>query len=98
MRQALLEGGFIYLDPSGATYLRDKRVIGVGIDGLGIERVQPGHETHKILMETGSVIMEGLQLQDVPEDEYLLVAVPLKVIGAEAAPVRALLIKEEGLL
>ena len=96
--QALLEGDYIYLDPSGAAYLRDKRVIGVGIDALGIERAQPGHETHKLLMKAGIVIMEGLQLQDVPEDEYLLVAAPLKVIGVEAAPVRALLIKEEGLL
>ena len=36
--------------------------------------------------------MEGLRLKDIEEREYLLVAAPIKVIGAEAAPVRAVLI------
>lgn len=89
----ILEDKFIYLDKSGAEYLREKKVIGVGIDALGIERSQPDHETHKALLGAGIVILEGLRLGDIEEDEYLLFAAPLRVVGAEAAPVRALLIK-----
>lgn len=90
----ILEGEFIYLDKTGADYLKNKRVQGVGIDALGIERGQPEHETHKILLGAGIVILEGLRLKEVEEDEYLLVAAPINVAGAEAAPVRAVLIRQ----
>ncbi|SDG22926.1 Kynurenine formamidase [Thermoanaerobacter thermohydrosulfuricus] len=86
---------FVYLDKSGAQFLKEKGVIGVGIDALGIERNQPEHETHKILLGAGIVILEGLRLKDVEEGEYFLYAAPLKIRGAEASPTRAVLIKEE---
>jgi len=89
----ILEDEFIYLDRTGAEYLKSRRVAGVGIDALGIERSQPEHETHKILLGSGIVVLEGLRLKEVEEDEYLLVAAPILIAGAEAAPVRALLFK-----
>jgi arylformamidase len=73
----ILEGEFIYLDRNGAEYLRSKNIKGVGIDSLGIERNQPRHETHKILLGAGIVILEGLRLKDVEEGEYLLAAASL---------------------
>lgn len=91
--QDLLQGDFIYLSHSGAEFLKAHAVVGVGIDSLGIERGQPGHETHKTLMGADILILEGLRLQDVPEGEYQLIALPLSIPGAEAAPVRAVLIK-----
>jgi arylformamidase len=87
---------FVYLDKEGAHYLREKKVIGLGIDALGIERAQSDHETHKILMGEGIVIIEGLALKDVPEGEYILIALPLKIKGGEASPVRAVLIDKLG--
>jgi arylformamidase len=90
----ILEGEFIYLDKTGAEYLRSKNIKGVGIDALGIERNQPEHETHKILLGAGIVILEGLRLKDVEEGEYLLAAAPINVVGCEAAPVRAVLIEQ----
>lgn len=88
----ILEKDFIYLDKAGAKYLRDKKIKGVGINSLGIERDQPGHETHTMLFEAGIVILEGLKLDEVDEGEYFLFAAPLKIKGVEAAPVRAVLI------
>src|SRR3989338_1831672 len=41
---------FVYLDISGAKYLSEKKIALVGIDALGIERNQSGHETHKVLL------------------------------------------------
>lgn len=84
---------FVYLDKTGAEFLAEAEVAGVGIDALGIERNQPEHETHTILFANGIVILEGLKLKDVPAGEYLLYAAPLNIVGAEAAPVRAVLIE-----
>ncbi len=86
------EDSFIYLDESGAQYLRDKKIKGVGIDSLGIERNQPGHPTHKLLLGSDILILEGLRLAEVNEGEYFLIALPLKVDRAEACPVRAVLL------
>ena len=65
----------------------------MGIDALGVERGQPGHETHLALMNVHAHIIEGLRLADVKEGRYELIALPLTIAGAEAAPVKAILIE-----
>jgi len=89
----ILEGDFIYVDESGAQYLRDKKIKGVGIDSLGIERSQPEHPTHIKLLEADIVILEGLCLKEIDEGEYFLFAAPIYLPEAEAAPVRAVLLR-----
>jgi arylformamidase len=84
---------FIYLDESGAEYLKDKKIRGVGIDGLGIERAQENNPTHKILLSNNIIILEGLRLKEIIEDEYEMYCLPLKIDKVEASPVRAILIK-----
>lgn len=86
------EFDYVYLSESGATYLKEMGVKGVGIDALGIERSQPDHETHRILMDEGIYILEGLRLEAVVEGIYTLVALPLKIRGGDGSPVRAILI------
>ncbi|GMB07724.1 cyclase family protein [Thermolongibacillus altinsuensis] len=85
---------FIYVAEDAAQYLADKKVRGVGIDALGIERSQPGHPTHKTLFGSGVIVIEGLRLKDVPEGEYFMVAAPLKLVGTDAAPARVLLFED----
>lgn len=85
---------FIYVHISAAEYLAEKKVKAVGIDYLGIERSQPGHPTHITLMKAGITIIEGLRLGHVSPGRYEFVALPLLVIGTEAAPARAVLIEE----
>ncbi|TXK89605.1 cyclase family protein, partial [Parageobacillus sp. SY1] len=82
---------FIYVAEDAARYLADKKVRGVGIDALGIERSQPGHPTHKTLFSAGVIVIEGLRLKDVPEGSYFMVAAPLKLVGTDAAPARVIL-------
>lgn len=84
---------FVYLEEKGAKYLKNKKVKGVGIDALGIERNQRDHETHKILLGNDIVIIEGLRLKDINEGKYLLCALPLKISNVEASPARAVLIE-----
>ena len=89
----ILESNFIYVDKSGAEYLAKLKIKGVGIDSLGIERDQPDHETHINLFNADIMILEGIVLKDIEEGKYLLNAAPIFIPGAEAAPVRAYLIK-----
>ncbi|WP_124727155.1 cyclase family protein [Staphylospora marina] len=83
---------FVYLAEDGARWLVERKVRGVGIDALGIERSQPGHPTHKTLFAAGVIIIEGLRLAEVPEGRYFMVAAPIKLLETEAAPARVLLI------
>jgi arylformamidase len=87
---------FVYLEASGARYLKDKGVRGVGIDALGIERSQPNHDTHKTLLSKDIVIIEGLRLKDINEGPYKLYCLPLSIKGVEASPARVIL--EDGSL
>ena len=84
---------FVYLKEDGAKFLAEKKVRGVGIDALGIERSQPGHPTHKSLFQAGVIIMEGLRLKEVPEGTYFMVALPIKLMETEAAPARVILME-----
>ena len=85
---------FVFVDESAAKLLKSKKINGVGIDALGIERSQPGHPTHKLLLEDDIIIMEGLELKEVSEGEYKLIALPIKIKGTEGSWVRAVLIEE----
>ncbi len=89
----ILEKDFVYVDRDGADYLARLKIKGVGIEALGIERGQPDHETHIRLFSMDIMILEGLRLKDIEEGEYMLSAAPVFVPGAEAAPVRAYLMK-----
>ncbi|MBI1935989.1 cyclase family protein [Candidatus Woesearchaeota archaeon] len=84
---------FTYLDKSGAKFLASKKIKAVGIDNLGIERSQPNHETHKILLKNNIVIFEGMDLSKVKGGKYFFHGLPLKIKNGDASPVRAALIK-----
>ncbi|OGB96923.1 hypothetical protein A3F06_00830 [candidate division TM6 bacterium RIFCSPHIGHO2_12_FULL_36_22] len=84
---------FVFLEQSGAAYLVKHGVRAIGVDYLGIERNQPNHPTHKILLEKGITILEGLRLEHVEPGTYKLICLPLALIGVDAAPARALLVQ-----
>jgi arylformamidase len=75
---------FIYVNEWASQYLAEKGVVGVGVDGLGIERDQVGHPTHKTLMNKDILIIEGLRLKEVPEGTYQMYALPIKMKGTDA--------------
>jgi len=83
---------FVYLQADGAEYLCQLQVKGVGTDGLGIERAQPDHRTHTLLLNQGIHIVEGLRLKEVVGGNYFMVIAPLKLTGIDAAPARAFLL------
>ncbi len=83
---------FIGLDDDAGPWLVERGIVLVGIDYLSIERFHsPTHAVHKALLETGAVILEGLDLRRVAPGEYFLVCAPLPVAGADGAPARVFL-------
>ena len=52
-------------------------------------------EVHKILLGAGITLLEGVVLKDIPEGRFFLSAAPLNLAGADGAPCRAYLMKEE---
>ncbi|HEX6046827.1 MAG TPA: cyclase family protein [Pyrinomonadaceae bacterium] len=85
---------FTYLDISAATWLRDQGAKLIGIDYLSIEKFKsPGHPTHLALLSKGVVILEGLNLSDVPAGKYELICLPLRLRSTlgDGAPARAVL-------
>ena len=83
--------GFVALGPSGADYLVEKGCKLVGIDYLSIAPFNDPPTTHKRLLEASVVILEGLDLSDVEPGRYELICLPIKLMGREGAPARAIL-------
>ena len=83
---------FCAIDPSVIHALHAKGVALVGIDTPSID---PQHsktlDSHHAVEQHGMAILEGVVLDDVPAGDYELIALPLKLAGADASPVRAIL-------
>lgn len=85
---------FIYIAPEAARYLAECGVRTVGVDYLSVGGFESGGpETHRILLQAGVWIIEGLNLEHVDPGEYELICLPLKIIGGDGAPARAVLRK-----
>ena len=79
--------------------LHDRGVITVGIDTPSVDLFESKDlPAHKALLRHDMAILEGLALKDVPEGTYELIALPLPLVGFDASPVRAVLIKSDELL
>lgn len=85
---------FTYITPATAKLLVDNDVVLIGIDYLSIEKSgSPGHPVHVALLGNEVVILEGVDLRDVPPGDYEIICAPLKYDGAtgDGAPARTLL-------
>jgi arylformamidase len=85
-------GDYASLTPDGARFLAETGVKLVGIDYLSIERPDGDGEVHRILLDNGVIILEGLNLAGVAPGSYELVCLPLKIAAGDGAPARAILI------
>ncbi len=82
---------YVYLTEDGARFLVEKGVRLVGIDYLSIERyMNPGAHVHRILLEAGVVIVEGVNLVDIPAGPCEIFCLPLCIKGGDGAPARVL--------
>jgi len=83
---------FAALTPTAAEYLAGAGIRLVGIDTPSVDRSDSKDlSAHKALAKAGVVILENLRLDAVAEGTYELIALPLKLEGMDASPVRAIL-------
>jgi arylformamidase len=68
---------------------------GVRLVGIDTPSLDPGEskslDSHQRVRHHGMAILEGIVLDDVAEGDYELIALPLKISGCDASPVRAVL-------
>ena len=92
-KRLLIHGkGKASLELSAARVLTDNGIVLVGIDSVSISFQEQEEAVHRELLSKGTLILENLCLDGVRDGNYILSALPLKLGGLEASPVRAVLI------
>ena len=83
---------YVALAPDAAQWIVDAGIRLVGVDYLSVEIFgAPEPLTHRALLGAGVVIVEGLDLHQIGPGQYQLACLPLKLVGADGAPARAVL-------
>ena len=83
---------FVTLDLTAAEWLASRNFCLVGVDYLSVDRY--GDErmpVHRCLLSAGIVVVETLNLRDVPAGEYELICLPLRLVGLDGSPARVIL-------
>lgn len=88
----------VYFDETAGKWFLSSGFKTVGIDMFSIDS---GHDSniklpnHKLLLNNGICIIENLDLTEIKEGIYDLICFPLKLIGCDASPARAILIETQ---
>lgn len=82
---------YVALTRDAAQWVVDHNIRLIGVDYLSVQRYDDDSQTHEILLSAGVIIVEGLNLAHVESGLYELICLPLKLVGSEGAPARAVL-------
>jgi len=83
---------FAALEPALIESLADDGVRTIGIDTPSVDLFESKDlPAHQALLRRDMAVLEGLDLRNVRDGRYELIAPPLKLVGFDASPVRALL-------
>lgn len=78
--------------PATVELLANHGVVLIGIDSASIDPASSKTlDSHQVIRRRGLRVLENLLLDDVPEGDYELIALPLKLSTCDASPVRAVL-------
>lgn len=86
------EKDYVSLTEDAAEYLVEKGIKFLALDYLSVDEFDTcNYPVHKILLNAGVVIVEGVNLSSVPAGDYEMLCLPLKLEGCDGAPVRVIL-------
>ena len=86
------DGDLAAFAPETVERLADAGAVLIGIDTASIDPADSkALPSHQVIRRRGLRVLENLVLDDVPEGDYELIALPLKLTTADASPVRAVL-------
>lgn len=82
---------FVSFAVDGARALADLDVRLVGLDYLSVARADEQVPVHRAFLDHGIILLEGVDLSEVPPGRYELICLPVKIAGSDGAPCRAVL-------
>jgi arylformamidase len=97
---------FVFLTPESTQYLVDRRVRLVGLDYISISKYEADteypsieeyrtksgiHVSHRLFLQSGIYILEGINLSGVKPGQYELIALPIKLERGDAGLTRAII-------
>ena len=92
LRRPEFREDFVALAPEAAAWLVKAGLTLVGVDYLSVEKFgSSDFAAHHALLGAGVVIVEGLDLSEVPPGDYEMACLPLRIVGADGSPARVVL-------
>jgi arylformamidase len=84
---------YVAVTPDGARGLVEHGVKLISVDYLSVAIYSDPFTPHDILLRAGLIPVEGLNLSGIAAGAYTLYCLPLKLVGADGAPARAILVE-----
>ena len=91
LHQPAYDPSFVAFSVDGAKALVELGVQLVGLDYLSVARADEQVPVHRAFLDHGIVLLEGVDLTEVPPGRYELICPPVKLAGSDGAPCRAVL-------
>ena len=83
---------FVAIDNAGARWIVDQGIRLIGVDYLSVAPYGNTGPTHRTLLSSGVIPVEGLNFDGVNAGVYDLICLPIKIEGCEGSPARVVLI------
>ncbi len=84
---------YVGVDVAAAEQLVAMGVKLVGVDYLSVAPYDAPTPTHVVLLGAGVIVLEGIDLSAIAPGPYTLMCLPLKIVGSDGAPARAVLVE-----
>jgi len=94
-RREQFDPGYPALSLEAADLIIEAGITCLGTDAPSIEAFSGDGSVHRRLLGGGTVVLELLDLAAVPEGDYHMVALPMRLAGADGSPVRAILCNKD---
>jgi len=91
LKKGVYDPSFASFAVDGARALVDLGVKLVGLDYLSAAAADEQVAVHRAFLDHGVILLEGIDLSEVPPGRYELFCPPVKLAGADGAPCRAIL-------
>ena len=85
---------YVAVAEDAADWLVQRQIKLVGVDYLSVAPWKESHPTHEALLRANVVVVEGLNLSAISPGAYRLICLPLKLVGSDGAPARAVLLAD----
>jgi arylformamidase len=93
-REIQFREDYPHLTLDAALLLSEQGALCIGIDSFSIEAFACDGSVHRQLLGSGCIIIELLDLSEVGEGDYELIALPLRLAGLDGSPARVVLTRK----